>query len=232
MYLPGLVSVCPDVKAVIFVSGLIKLTKSFRKTAQELRVALLNAGSHEVNELVCSLHFWDQYLITNDRDECMKAFWKTRRELCSDRVEPSNAGQGYVGVLELLRGIILEPDSTDDQTLLESRLPVFVVQATEDVFVNPKNAVRFQPDKLPKSRQVVTDLDQSLRSNAVHISWLKAGHEVLQERGPYVLALISKLAQMCGIRPLTADAWDAQPVEEEEDEVSNLLYTSIGCDVA
>jgi pimeloyl-ACP methyl ester carboxylesterase len=219
MYLPGISLVYPFVKAAIFVSGLIKLSNSFKKTAQELRIALMKAGSHEVNELVCSLHFWDQYLITNDRDECMRLFWKSRRELCSDHTDPEHAGLGYVGVLELLRGILLEPECQDDSTLLDMTLPLFIVQATEDVFVNPKNAVRFQAEKLPKSRKIVTDLDSAMQDGSVHISWLKSGHEVIQERTPFLLALVSKLAQLCGIHPKPENAWDEAPIVEEEEEV-------------
>jgi hypothetical protein len=222
MYLPGIPSVYPFVKAAVFVSGLIKLSNSFKNTTKELRIALMKAGSHEVNELVCSLHFWDQYLVTNDRDDCMKSFWKSRRELCSDHTDPEHAGLGYVGVLELLRGYLLEPECNDDVTLLDMKLPLFVIQATEDVFVNPKNAMRFSAEKLPKSRTLVSDLDDSLEDGSVHISWLKSGHEVIQERRPYLLALVSKLAQMCGIHPKLQDPWNEEPVVEEEEEVEYL----------
>jgi hypothetical protein len=102
------------------------------------------------------------------------------------------------------------------------KLPLFVVQATEDVFVNPKNAMRFSAEKLPKSRTLVSDLDDSLEDGSVHISWLKSGHEVIQERGPYLLALVSKLAQMCGIHPKLQDPWNEEPVVEEEEEVEYL----------
>ena len=94
VYLPGLPNIQPDVKAVIFVNGMLKLTNGFRRTVLEFRKAMLSAGSHEVNELVCSIHFWDQYLNVHGRDETMKTFWKTRRELCSDLVDPEQAGTG------------------------------------------------------------------------------------------------------------------------------------------
>jgi hypothetical protein len=57
----------------------------------------------------------------------------------------------------------------------------------------------------------------SFRDGAIHISWLKAGHEIIQERTPYLLALVSKLAQMCGIHPKPQETWDAKPVEEDEE---------------
>ena len=179
MYLPGINNVFSDVKALIIVNGLIKLTKSFKKTANELRKALISAGSHETNELVCSLHFWDQYLNVNDRDQCMKTFWKSRRELSSDQTDPDHAGSGFTGVLELLRGILLEPETEDDQTLLSMSLPLFVVQATEDVFVNPKNASRFQPSNLPRSRKIATDFDQSLRYDILSIHIINLNTNVI-----------------------------------------------------
>ena len=37
-----------------------------------------------------------------------------------------------------------------------------------------------------------------LGTGAVHVTWLKSGHEVLQERSTFLLGLIGHLAQMSG----------------------------------
>ena len=83
------------------------------------------------------------------------------------------AGLGYVGVLDQLKGIIISPDDFDGASFLLSELPVIVVQSTEDVFVDPKNALMFRDDRLPPDRKVVKDVADSLDANAVYVSWLK-----------------------------------------------------------
>ena len=86
------------------------------------------------------------------------------------------AGLGYVGILDQLKGIIISPDDFDGASLLLSELPVIVVQSTEDVFVDPKNALMFRDDRLPPDRIVVKDVADSLDANAVYVSWLKVGN--------------------------------------------------------
>lgn len=86
------------------------------------------------------------------------------------------AGLGYIGVLDLLKGIIIAPDDFDGATILLNDLPILVVQSTEDVFVDPKNAIMFRDDRLPPDRVLVKDVTDCLDTNAVFVSWLKVSH--------------------------------------------------------
>ena len=104
---------------------------------------MMQADAYEVNELISSLHFWDQFLIDKGKETVLDSFWKTRRNLRMDAEESTKAGLGYVGVLDLLKGIIISPDDHDGAAILVSDIPVIVVQSTEDVFVDPKNAGRW-----------------------------------------------------------------------------------------
>ena len=91
------------------------------------------------------------------------------------------------------------PKSTDQliNQSTDQHIQVLVVQSTEDVFVNPRNAAVYQQTQLPPERVLVKDTVDSLDENAVHVMWLKAGHEVIQERSSFLLGLVSNLAQMC-----------------------------------
>jgi hypothetical protein len=175
-----------------------------------------SAIPHEVNELLTTLHFSDEYLDLNGRSNSLKEFWSTRRSLHHATTAESKAG--YMGVLSLINGVLqvtTPGDDFDGSDIFKTKLPLVVVQSTEDMFVNPRNASIFQKDKLPKNRNLVTDVSDALDSDAVYVCWLKAGHEVLQERTHFILGLISNFAQMCGIHP--ADE-GPEEVEVEEDE--------------
>ena len=60
--------------------------------------------------------------------------------------EPADqAGVGYCGVLEQLKGLVaVARNDFDGAAVLATDLPVVVVQSTEDAFVSPKNAAVFQ----------------------------------------------------------------------------------------
>jgi hypothetical protein len=168
---------------------------------------MLDCNLVEVNELVTSLHFWDEYLTHVGRDVAMDKFWSSRRGLRMDRLGrchsisypfsislpfplslplsfplcahfvsskiDEKAGLGYTGVLEQLKAIVIAPDDFDGASILLTNLPVAIVQATEDVFVDPKSALMFREDRLPPGRILVQDVTDCLDSNAVYVSWLK-----------------------------------------------------------
>ena len=46
----------------------------------------------------------------------------------------------------------------------------------------------------------MTETRQCLDKHAIHVNWLKAGHEVIQERTPFLLGLLSNLAKLCGLK--------------------------------
>jgi len=227
LYSPGLPWLDDLLRAVIMVNGLLKFNKAFKTVCKELRSSLLTAGGHEVNELITTLHFNDEYIFQDGdvevRAKILRRFWETRRGLMSEQPEGgqypvSKAGLGYVGVLEQLKGILTSPDNFDGaQMLAATNVPVLVVQSTEDVFVNPRNAAIYQADKLPPERTLVTNMVDALDENAVHVSWLKAGHEVIQERTSFLLGMVSQLAQMCGVHPIAPIKKEGQDEEEEED---------------
>eukprot|EP01041_Mallomonas_annulata_P002218 gene2218-4307_t len=213
--LPGMTWFERMLSTVILINGFVKITKSLRRVYKDLYEAMQSAGTYEMNDIIASLHFWDGYLTQRGRDNALSQFWHSRRGMCNEKLE---GGRSYIGVLEQLRGLIMSDKSSTDEdgrTLLETPFPLVVIQSTEDVFVDPRHvtAFQFQSDTknnkyYPPGRVAVEDLEACSRAGTIHISWLKAGHEVLQERTPYILALMSTLAQNCGIRPTAATSED------------------------
>ena len=52
------------------------------------------------------------------------------------------------------------------------------------------------PNHNPNPNSPFVSLNDCLGAGAVHVTWLKSGHEVLQERSTFLLGLIGHLAQM------------------------------------
>jgi len=111
-------------------------------------------------------------------------FWSSRRslqklfhssdgsqQLLFDETEHSKLG--FTGILEMLKGIIISPDDFDGASVLLSDIPIHIIQSTEDVFVDPKNAMIFQEEMLPANRNLVNNIADSLDTNAVHVNWLQ-----------------------------------------------------------
>jgi len=109
----------------------------------------------------------------------------------------------YTGILELLKGLMLCPDEPEANGFLASAIPVVVVQSTEDVFVDPRQAAAYftQDNMLRFGRRVVEDFGQINEPSTVHINWIKSGHEIIQERTPFLLGVLSGLAKCWGIHP-------------------------------
>jgi hypothetical protein len=127
----------------------------------------------------------------------MKEFWLSRRGLGScDPADVSSGRHGYVGIQRQLRGVLSSADSIDEKAFLSvCTRPLVVVHATEDVFVDPRLAEALRrPEMLSENRFVVDEVE-SLREGALSFHWLKAGHEALQERTPFFLSLIGRLAK-------------------------------------
>ena len=127
MYMPGLPWLEPTFRAVILVNGLLKINKAFKNVCKDLRQSLMNAGAHEVNEMITSLMFHDEYIYqdgdTEIRNKILRAFWESRRTLMSEgshMEDPTKSGLAYKGVLELLKGILTSTDNFDGAQMLSN----------------------------------------------------------------------------------------------------------------
>ena len=213
--LPAMQWLQPNVHGIINVNGFSKITKNYKRVCKELRESMMTATSPEISELVASLHFWDEYLSREGRDKVMEEFWSTRKGLVdkSKLLFPTHqqheaGGLGYTGILEQLRGLLIGPNDPELQaSFLYTRIPLLVIQCTEDVFVEPHFAgLIFNDQNLASyQRRIVTDMNDFLSPGAVMVNWLRGGHEAIQERSSFMLATLSTIAQLLGILPHDQD---------------------------
>lgn len=204
LYLSALAWMQRRLKAVILVNSFVHMSKGFKRVCKDMRSALMLANPAEVAELVSSLHFSDDYLRATDRQTAQTLFWSTRRGLClinQDDIAQTHlkAGKQYTGVLEQLRGLLIGPDAlnSSESFLSSTKIPLFVIQGTDDVFVNPADtSIAYSKTNLEAANRVLVDgVLEGLVPGSLHLSWLKCGHEILIERPQYILALISNFIQ-------------------------------------
>lgn len=226
-FLPNIPEVNKRTRAICMINGLLRYNKKFRNICRDLRQSMMTSNAHEVNELIASVHFYDEYLSLNGREQVLHKFWESRHGLQIDQahdvknsINNNNAKNdhqyssqqqqqkqqlGFYGVLEQMKGILISLDDFDGaEILMNTDIPIVVIQSTEDVFVDPKNAALFSPDNLPPTRNLVHDISDALDANAVHVCWLRSGHEAIQERSSFLLGFISQLVQLCGIHASSA----------------------------
>ena len=81
LYLPLIPEVHYQTKAVTFLNGLLRHSKKFKQLCKDLRQSMMDSNAFEVNELITTLHLWDEYMSVNGRDVVLEKFWSSRREL-------------------------------------------------------------------------------------------------------------------------------------------------------
>ena len=211
------------IKVVCTLNGKLQHDVGYKHLLNDLYQTMITANSNEVYELISSLHYSTDFLYPSGNDGSVKSsdykekvlakFWSLRRDLYED-MNPNSAipgghGQAYTGIIEQLRGFLLvnAQDKYDGRVLLENiSYPIVVVQSTEDIFVNPNYMIMFQQENLPSIRQVYDDLSDAIKNSwSVCVKWLKAGHEILHERNPYILSLISSFSKLHNIEVVSND---------------------------
>ena len=113
-------------------------------------------------------------------------------------------------------GLLAEPADMNvggADLLLATSVPLLLVHGTEDALVDARALEAFRPPVLPEHRHACQDIAGVTAEAAVHVSWLQGGHELLQERSPYLLALVSHVAQLRAFH--LEDEWtDAVQVDD------------------
>ncbi|KDO25535.1 hypothetical protein SPRG_22227 [Saprolegnia parasitica CBS 223.65] len=172
-----------------------------------------NKGDTECHEQLVHLLFCDAYLaqessrvsiaLTRDRDAIV--FEHRRRFL-----EPTSRAL----LQQRLKAI---PKFTDLRPVLRNlHVPLILLQSSQNAWVPPSAA-----NALQEGRVLVASLPEAFRqTNAVYVAWLKAGHEVLQERSPFclqfldaVVAAVLEHVTLAPVRGADADDNDGTTVE-------------------
>jgi hypothetical protein len=165
----------------------------------------------------------------------LRDFWKTRRGISVNGSTGSRRHENYVGVQAQLQGLLSSTIALDENKFLSlCSKPLLVVHSTENIFVNPRLAESLSSrELLSENRFLAEGLENALRFGAVHVSWLRAGHELLQERPAYLLSLVSSLAQQCSVAPLreVVDATDDLGLMDDPDETIDQFDTVVNGEI-
>lgn len=209
--LPHMANIYTHVRCLVLVNGFVRLDKAMRRVLQELSDALDGAGSTELNELLCSLHFSDDHLNTRGRERVLKEFWRSRRGLGVETKDSTGKlTENFTGVRSILTGLLESSLVGDEAKLLAAfTKPLILVHSTENVFVHPRVIDAMSSKELIPETRFLVDTVSDLQTGGICVQWLKAGHEILQERNPYFLSLVGLLATSCSTVSMTA--WGASP---------------------
>ncbi|RYH22833.1 hypothetical protein EON65_18680 [archaeon] len=223
-------------KGAVLVNGFLRVNKKLRSICRDFRIALQDATLPEAHELIISLHFCDEFLAAHNRHETFAKFWATRRNLQSTdsniNTQTVKNLSGFIGVLEQLKGVTVAQDDFDGAVMLtKSELPVLVIQGTENVFVDPINASVFDPGQLPPLRTMVNNVVDALEPNAVYVAWLKAGHEMLQERNAFVLGTLSSLIKLLGMPMVEQEENKSAGAHDDSTAYNEDLFDVLSGDV-
>ena len=201
-FLPAMLPVYRRTRLVTLAGGFVMPTTGFKRVLTQFRDAIFPANEAQTKEMVASLYMWDEYMDAQGRDQVKSRFWSTRNELMAPGWPPEEFGSSLLGVHEQIRGLLIGPDDFDPKDILELDVPLLVIQGTENIFVDPRHALMFRKDHIQETqRVVVNEMSSILQPHGLHVCWLKAGHELLLERLPFMLAITSRLVQMMGVIP-------------------------------
>ncbi|KAF0697015.1 Aste57867_12289 [Aphanomyces stellatus] len=148
---------------------------------------LLHGLHQQTNDMECheqllTMLFSDAYLNQVSREKALMQFFQHRRGFLDHRTRPL--------LLQRLKGVLKHQDLRS--VLSNLHLPLCLVQSSHNAWVAPAHSVHFQ-DK----RRLATTLDDVFdpdnQSGGVHVSWLKGGHELTQERPTFLPLYVDQL---------------------------------------
>ncbi|ETV68301.1 hypothetical protein, variant [Aphanomyces astaci] len=156
-------------------------TDGIKAKVQQLLHSLQHAKHvTESHQQLAAILFSDSYLNHETRDKALTEFFRHRRGFFDS---PSKRI-----FTQLLKGVLKHQDLRP--VLSNLHMPLFVVHGSHNSWIPPAQVSYFQ-DK----RQLALSLDDELTSSGgvVHVSWLKGGHELLQERPTFLHSFLDQL---------------------------------------
>lgn len=187
-------------RGLILINALTTTSDSVRRSLEQLRRVASSENRVELNESLIASLFSEFYLtqVAQSRQTAMESFFQTRKQF----VQRSS--------LELLRvllhGSIKSKDlshALGNLSTAEWPFSLVVVHGTQNALF-PASQVELLTNAFPKdnmSPNMASCLasESPIRSSSsvavpqIHVSWLKSGHEVLQERSTFMYDLFRQL---------------------------------------
>jgi hypothetical protein len=209
-------------KAVVQFNGFVVVNDELRNRFKDLRKALMAANAHEVDNIVMSLLFSEKYVLGHDRAASLDSFWSSRRRLSfanSDSEKPQE-GSTYVGILEHLRGLVMDKFDVDmpRSFFATSNVPAFIIHGSDNIFVQTGAVVEhFTSASLAAiNRRLVSSVSEALEPGSVYVGWVQSGHEMLEERPGFVISLLTSIADRLLPRRLQSRGVELAHISDDE----------------
>lgn len=184
---PSLASLHGSTCTLILVNAFAHIGDGIKKKLQTLLKTMKQGNPSEHVEHIVSILFADAYLTKASKPEILSRFFSLRQNLLNKN--------GLIWLRWLLKGVLKNEDLTE--CLGRITLPQIYIHATENQLVAPSHMTVFETasgwQNVAETSQCFQKLDND--DLPVHISWLKGGHELLQERQSFFVDLIKRLVQ-------------------------------------
>jgi hypothetical protein len=178
-------------RAAMFVNAFAYLDKNLNRSLKRFIRLCSRAAHAERMQNLCQMFFSQRYLNDVSRSTALERFYSTRH------VPVSMAQEGHdidTAILSLLRGAL---DHVDLRPYLERMtLPVLLIQSSENVFVLPTHAETFL-EAVGGADRAAESIEKCLATRkdrmAMHVSYLRSGHVVYQERDQAMHMIMERL---------------------------------------
>ena len=181
-------------RASMFVNAFAYLDKVLTRNIKRCVQLCFRAAHAERMQNLCQMFFSQKYVDTISRASALARFYGTRH------VPVSMAQEGHdidTAILHLLKGAL---EHIDLRPYLERMtIPVLFVHSSENVFVLPSHVETFLEavGGMEKSAESIEKCLASRRDRmAMHISYLRAGHVVFEERDQAMRMIMERLTMV------------------------------------
>eukprot|EP00948_MAST-09A_sp_MAST-9A-sp1_P001552 g1552.t1 len=188
-----------SLRALMLINSFLYIDKGLFRTLHQIIRFNSKASPIEQMENIFSLLFSKRYIKMTERSTVLQKFFHTRHTLTKEFSEKMKPLTGvHSGVASLAAGALSHVDLRPYLDRLS--LPVCAIQSSENSFVMP-----MQIDPLVQcfSGEAVFDsIDMCLKvprgTPAIHVTWLKGGHQIVTERRSFLSKCIEKFVTSSG----------------------------------
>lgn len=214
---PSLQSFAHSLRGLVLINSVVSISDAVRSNMQSLR-ALLHRPSSDampLHEAILSLLFSEHYLtqVVPSRRAAMETFFRTRREFF---VGGGDGGGDTCNNSELLRllirGVLKSKDAhgaAANLSTIPQPFAMLLVHGSQNALFHPNQVESLAQSLSSHSNEMAESVAAALAGNPAdsitggsrtfagampfHVSWLKSGHEIVQERAAYLYNLLRQM---------------------------------------
>lgn len=199
--IPSLQSFAHSLRGVLLINCVVGVNEAVRSTLQNIRVLLKRAttDSVQLHEALLSLLFSEHYLtqVATNRRAALETFFRTRRNF----FQGGDGGvNGNAELLRLLvRGVVKNKDANEAITninALPAPFTVLVVHGSQNALFHP-DQIELLTNALSPGVVIAANVRDALDgcpdAISYHQSWIKSGHELLQERTSFMYEIFRQM---------------------------------------